>query len=247
MERPVVLITGASRGLGAALAREWARRDAGLILTARNLQPLSALAKELSRETDVLAGAIDVTDDFHMREFIGNAAVTFGRIDVLVNNASVLGGSPMPRLEDLTQSAFFEVMDVNVRAPLAIAQRVIPHMRAQSSGIIVNVTSDAAVNAYPGWGAYGTSKAALEHLSRILNAELEGSGIRTLILDPGNMDTQMHRDAEPGEDLSGMAKPEDVAPTFVDIVERARLAGEDTPIASKVAERYEVQSVGAGV
>ena len=241
MERPVVLITGASRGLGAALAREWARRGAGLLLTARNSGPLSALAKELSRDTDVLADAIDVTDDLRMREFIGNAAVTFGRIDVLVNNASLLGGSPMPRLEDLTQAAFFEVMDVNVRAPLTIAQRVIPHMRARGSGIIVNVTSDAAVNAYPGWGAYGTSKAALEHLSRILAAELEGSGIHTLILDPGNMDTQMHRDAEPGEDLSGMAKPEDVAPAFVDIVERARL------IPGEMVERYEVQTVGAGV
>src|SRR5690349_24178201 len=110
MERPVVLITGASRGLGAALARECARRGAGLILTARQREPLNALAKELSRETDVLADAIDATDDFRMAEFIDNAIVTFGRIDVLVNNASVLGGSPMPRLEDLTQAAFFEVM-----------------------------------------------------------------------------------------------------------------------------------------
>jgi NAD(P)-dependent dehydrogenase (short-subunit alcohol dehydrogenase family) len=240
MKRPVVLITGASRGLGAALAREWARRGAGLLLTARNAEPLHQIAKELSRQTDVLAEAIDVTDDFRMREFIRAAIVTFGHIDVVVNNASVLGGSPMPRLEDLTQAAFFEVMDVNVRAPLAIAQNVIPYMRAQGSGIIVNVTSDAAVNAYSGWGGYGTSKAALEHLSRILAAELEDSGINVLVADPGNMNTLMHQEAEPGEDLSGLPLPESVAPAFVDAVMSAMSSA--TPFA-----RYEVQAVGAGV
>ena len=240
MNEEVVFITGASRGLGAALAREWAARGARLLLTARTEAPLRALVDELSRSTDVLIGAIDVTDDHAMREFIGNAVVEFGRIDVLVNNASVLGGSPMPRLEDLTSSAFFEVMETNVRAPLAIAQRVIPHMRAQGGGTIVNVTSDAAVNAYPGWGAYGTSKAALEHLSRILAAELEGTGISVLAMDPGNMDTQMHRDAEPGEDLSGLPKPQAIAPGFIDLVTRSRSRGESFG-------RYEVQSIAAGV
>lgn len=236
MKSPVVLITGASRGLGAALAREWAKRGAGLLLTARNAEPLWAVAKELSRVTDVLAEPIDATDDVRMREFVRNAIATFGRIDVLVNNASVLGGSPMPRLEDLTQAAFFEVMDVNVRAPLAIAQSVIPSMRERGSGVIVNVTSDAAVNAYPGWGGYGTSKAALEHLSRILAAELDGTGINVLIVDPGNMNTRMHQDAEPGEDLSSLPSPESVAPAFVDIVTNAF-----------VSARYEVQALGVGV
>lgn len=236
MKHPVVLITGASRGLGAALAREWARRGAGLILTARNPEPLHEIAKELSAQTDVLADAIDATDDFRMRAFLANAKATFGHIDVVVNNASVLGGSPMPRLEDLTQAAFFEVMDVNVRAPLSIAQSVIPYMREQGSGVIVNVSSDAAVNAYPGWGGYGTSKAALEHLSRILAAELEETGISVLVLDPGNMNTKMHQDAEPGEDLSSLPLPESVAPAFIDIVTNARGAA-----------RYEVQLLGAGV
>jgi NAD(P)-dependent dehydrogenase (short-subunit alcohol dehydrogenase family) len=240
MTRPVVLITGASRGLGAALAREWARRGAGLLLTARTPEPLHEIAKELSLQTDVLAEPIDATDDVRTREFVRTGIATFGRIDVLVNNASVLGGSPMPQLEHLTQAAFFEVMDVNVRAPLAIAQNVIPHMRECGSGVIVNVTSDAAVNAYPGWGGYGTSKAALEHLSRILAAELDGSGIRVLVLDPGNMNTKMHQDAEPGEDLSGLPLPESVAPQFVEIVTSASQSG--TAFA-----RYEVQAVGAGV
>jgi NAD(P)-dependent dehydrogenase (short-subunit alcohol dehydrogenase family) len=240
MKRTVVLITGASRGLGAALAREWARRGAGLILTARGAEPLQQVAKELSRQTDVLADAIDVTDDFRMREFIVNAKATFGHIDVLVNNASVLGGSPMPRLEDLTQAAFFELMDVNVRAPLAIAQNVLPYMRAQGSGAIVNVTSDAAVNAYSGWGGYGTSKAALEQLSRILATELEDTGISVFVIDPGNMNTQMHRDAEPGEDLSALPSPESIAPAFVELV-TSTIAG------GKTYARYEVQAVGAGV
>jgi NAD(P)-dependent dehydrogenase (short-subunit alcohol dehydrogenase family) len=113
-------------------------------------------------------------------------------------------------------------------------------MQGRGSGAIVNVSSDAAVNAYPGWGAYGTSKAALEHLSRILAAELEGSGISVLVLDPGNMDTQMHRDAEPGEDLSSLPKPESVAPAFVDIVSEALSKRE--PFG-----RYEVQSIVARV
>jgi NAD(P)-dependent dehydrogenase (short-subunit alcohol dehydrogenase family) len=240
MNELVVLITGASRGLGSALAREWAARGARLLLTARNEEPLRALVDELTRRTDVLFGAIDVTDDNGMRDFIAKGAREFGGIDVLVNNASTLGGSPMPRLPELTPAAFFEVMDVNVRAPLAIAQRVLPHMHARGGGAIVNVSSDAAVNAYPGWGAYGTSKAALEQLSRILAAELAGSNVSVLVLDPGNMDTQMHREAEPGEDLSGLPKPEEVAASFVDTVMRSLSNHE--PFA-----RYEVQSIVAGV
>lgn len=240
MNDPVVMITGASRGLGEALAREWAARGARLLLTARGEAPLRALADELRGRTGVRIGAVDVTDDERMREFIGEALAEFGRIDVAVNNASVLGGSPMPRLEYLTPAAFFEVMEANVRAPLAVAQCVLPHMRAQGAGAIVNVTSDAALNAYPGWGAYGTSKAALEHLSRILAAELEGTGISVLAIDPGNMDTRMHREAEPGEDLSGLPKPEAIAPAFVDFV-MSRLS-KPAPFA-----RYGVQTVVAGV
>lgn len=240
MKEPVVLITGASRGLGAALAREWAARGARLLLTARSQDPLRGLVEELDPRAPVRIGALDTTDDSGMRAFIDGAVTEFGRIDVLINNASTLGGSPMPRLERLTPAAFFEVMETNVRAPLALAQCVIPRMRAQGGGVIVNVTSDAAVNAYPGWGAYGTSKAALEHLSRILAAELDGSGISVLVLDPGNMDTQMHREAEPGEDLSALPKPATVAPAFIDLVTQRLLKRE--PFA-----RYEVQNVAARV
>lgn len=223
-----------------ALAREFARRGCRLLLTARREPPLRALVDELSLTTDLLVAALDVTDERGMRAFAENGITQFGRIDVLVNNASVLGGSPMPRLEALTAAAFFEVMETNVRAPLALAQAVLPHMRARGSGAILNVTSDAAVNAYPGWGAYGISKAALEHLSAILAAELEGSGISVLTVDPGNMNTQMHRDAEPGEDLSSLPQPHAIAPAFVDFAVRAL----DLP---QAFARYEVQAVAAGI
>ncbi|HEY8312844.1 MAG TPA: SDR family oxidoreductase [Candidatus Baltobacteraceae bacterium] len=228
----VVLITGASQGLGAALARDYAKRGARLVLTARRPEALAELASELRAHTYVLAEAVDVSDDYRMAQLVERAQAEFGRIDVLINNASTLGGSPMPRLEQLTTSAFFELMDVNVRAPLSIAARVLPQMRARRDGVIVNVSSDAAVQAYAGWGGYGASKAALEHVSRVLAEELEGSGVRVVIADPGNMNTQMHRDAEPGEDLSHLPRPQDVAPILVELIERA-----DAPFA-----RYEVQA-----
>jgi NAD(P)-dependent dehydrogenase (short-subunit alcohol dehydrogenase family) len=237
MKNPVVLITGASRGLGAALALEWARRGAALMLTARGAEALKTVANEIAGCTDVFAEPVDVTDESAMRAFVETGLRTFGRVDVLVNNASTLAGSPMPKLENLGAAAFFELMEVNVRAPLSIAQIVLPQMRARGSGTIVNVTSDAAVNAYAGWGGYGTSKAALEHLSRILAEELTGTGVRVMVIDPGNMDTQMHRDAEPGEDLSSLPKPESVAPRFIDLVERER----------EPFSRHEAQHAAAGV
>ena len=237
MDKPVVFITGASAGFGRALAREWAARGARLLLTARSAERLFKVAEDLRRTTEVLAEAIDVCDDASNAAFVASAIERFGAIDVLVNNASTIGSSPMPRCENLGAAEFFELMEVNVRAPLAIAQHVIPHMRAAASGKIANVTSDAAVNAYAGWGGYGASKAALEHLSRILAAELEGSCISIVVLDPGNMNTQMHRDAEPAEDLSGLPSPDSVAPHAVDLIEGAALP----------YQRYEVQAVGAGV
>ncbi|MGZ3531083.1 MAG: SDR family NAD(P)-dependent oxidoreductase [Vulcanimicrobiaceae bacterium] len=234
METKAVLITGASQGLGAALAREFASRGARLVVTARRREPLDELARELRAYTYVIAEAVDAADDYRMGQVVKRAEREFGGIDVLINNASTLGGSPMPRLDELTTSAFFEVMDVNVRAPIAIAQRVLPRMRARGEGTIVNVSSDAAVNAYAGWGAYGASKAALEHVSRILAAELDGSGVRVIVADPGNMNTQMHRDAEPGEDLSSLPKADEVAPALVDLI----LAASTQRFA-----RYEVQAI----
>jgi NAD(P)-dependent dehydrogenase (short-subunit alcohol dehydrogenase family) len=214
----VALITGASRGLGREIARAYAERGARLVIAARGAEALEATAAELRERTDVVALAVDVSEEAERLVEAGLAA--FGRIDALVNNASELGPSPMPALADYPWRELERVLRVNVLAPLHLAQLVLPGMRERGAGVIINVSSDAGVEAYPGWGGYGASKAALEHLSRTLAAELEGSGVRLYTVDPGDMNTVMHRLAEPGEDLSGLPGPEVAAPAFVRLVEK---------------------------
>jgi NAD(P)-dependent dehydrogenase (short-subunit alcohol dehydrogenase family) len=211
------LITGGSRGLGLGVARLYAARGARLVLVARGEAALRSAAEELSARTAVLALAADVGED---AEGIARAALNrFGRVDVLVNNASDIGPSPMPALDAYPWDALLRVFRINAVAPLHLAQLLLPAMKARGEGVIINVTSDAGVQAYPGWGGYGASKAALEHLSRVLAAELEGGGVRVYVVDPGDMNTQMHRAAEPGVDLSHLPGPEVAAPAFVRLVE----------------------------
>jgi len=161
----------------------------------------------------------DISDAAHVRAVVEKTIQRFGRVDVLINNASVIGPSPMPQLADYPLETLDYVFHVNVLAPLHVIQRVLPAMRNQGAGLIINVSSDAGVEAYPGWGGYGASKAALELASRVLAAELASSGIRIYIVDPGDMNTQMHREAEPGVDLSHLTPPEDVARAFVYLIE----------------------------
>ncbi|HEV7213618.1 MAG TPA: SDR family oxidoreductase [Chloroflexota bacterium] len=215
----VILITGASRGLGLELARCFARRQYRLVLTARDDTPLQAAAAELRQLTDVVILAGDVADVAHNEALVARGLARFGRLDVLINNASTIGPSPMPALDAYPLADLAAVFQVNVIAPLHMAQLVLPDMRARGSGVIINVSSDAGVNAYPGWGGYGGSKAALEHVSRTLAAELEGSGVRVYAVDPGDMNTRMHQEAEPGEDLSHLPGPDVPAPAFVYLVE----------------------------
>ena len=217
----VALITGASRGLGREIARLLAQEGTRLILTARGAEPLQAVTDELRAHTEVVALPGDVGDPAHVERLVQLGLDHFGRIDVLVNNASTIGPSPMPTLAAYPLDALAEVFQVNTIAPLHLIQRVLPSMRAQRDGVIVNLTSDAAVQVYPTWGGYGASKAALEHLSRVLAAELEGTGIRVYAVDPGDMNTQMHREAEPGVNLSHLPGPEVSAPAIVRLVERA--------------------------
>jgi NAD(P)-dependent dehydrogenase (short-subunit alcohol dehydrogenase family) len=225
----VALITGASRGLGFEIAKAFGQRGGKLAIAARGRETLDQATRELREITDVVALPVDVSED--AERLVGAAIQTFGHIDVLVNNASELGPSPMPPLADYDWRDLERVLRVNILAPLHLTQLVLPGMRERGEGVIINVSSDAGVEAYPGWGGYGASKAALEHLSRTLGAECEGTGIRVYCVDPGDMNTEMHRLAEPGMDLSSLPGPEVSAPAFVYLVE-----GEPRPFARVKAQ-----------
>jgi NAD(P)-dependent dehydrogenase (short-subunit alcohol dehydrogenase family) len=197
---PLAIITGASRGLGLALAQALANRRWTLVLDARGAGDLQRAAVELSATTSVQALPGDVSDERHRRALVGAAG---GSIDLLVNNASVLGPSPQPALARYPLDALRRVYEVNVIAPLALAQQVTARM--PDGAKIINITSDAAVEPYAGWGGYGSSKAALEQLTAILGAETPAIGVYAV--DPGDMRTQMHQQAFPGEDISDRPPP----------------------------------------
>jgi len=215
-QHDVVLITGASKGLGLALARQLARKGHPLVINARREEELQRAAAELARDTEVLAVAGDVSEI--AEELAAKALSRFGRVDMLINNASELGPSPLLPLEEHPWQSLLRIYRVNVVAPLHLTQLLLPQMKARGRGAIINISSDAAVNAYPRWGGYGSSKAAVAHASRILAAELEGTGVRVFVLDPGDMNTEMHALAEPGVDLSHLKDPDDVAPAILEAV-----------------------------
>jgi len=222
LQGSVAMITGASKGLGLEVARLYAERGARLVMAARHPGPLERAASELREKTEVVSVAVDVSQD--AERLVEAALERFGRIDALVNNASELGPSPMPALESLGWQDMERILRVNVTAPQHLTQLILPQMRARGAGVIINVTSDAGVEAHAGWGGYGASKAALEHMSRVLAEEVAGSGVRVYVVDPGDMNTEMHRLAEPGVDLSGLPGPEAAAPAFVRLVEEETAA-----------------------
>jgi NAD(P)-dependent dehydrogenase (short-subunit alcohol dehydrogenase family) len=206
--QPAALVTGAGRGLGLALAGALLSSGWRVAVDARRTGHLAA----------ALPGAVvvpgDVTDSAH-RDALAEAVTGFGRLDLLVSNASDLGPSPLPRLADVPLPAVRRIYEVNVLAPLALTQMFLP-LLLRSRGIVLNISSDAAVEPYPGWGAYGSSKAALDQLTAVLAAEEPGLAVYSV--DPGDMRTEMHQAAFPGEDISDRPEPEAVVPALLRLI-----------------------------
>ena len=206
------ILTGASRGLGLVLARALAERGWRLVIDARGADELERARHGLAELTEVSALAGDVADEWHRNALVAAAG---GNIDLLVNNASVLGPSPLPAVAELSLAEFEQILSVNTLAPLGLIQPALARMPA--GGRIVNVTSDAAVEPYEGWAGYGAAKAALEQLTRVLAAERPD--LRVYAVDPGDMRTRLHQDAFPGEDISDRPLPEESVPGLLELIE----------------------------
>jgi NAD(P)-dependent dehydrogenase (short-subunit alcohol dehydrogenase family) len=213
----VALVTGGSRGLGRALTRGLTDRGWSVVIDARTAEDLAGVTGP-----GVVTVAGDVADADHRRRLV-EAAAALGGLDLLVNNASVLGPSPQSRLAEYPLGELRRVYEVNAVAPLGLVQVALPLLRRSPDGRIVNVTSDAAVEAYDGWGGYGSSKAALDQMSAVLAAEEDR--VRVWAVDPGDLRTRLHQEAFPGEDISDRPEPETVVPALLALVESARPSG----------------------
>ena len=228
---PVAIVTGASRGFGRALARSFALDGWNLVLDARRPLELETTRAELAAhgaEVIAIAGTVNSADH---RAALIESARHLGSLDLLVNNASTLGPSPLPSLETYGLQELRDVFEVNTLAPLALIQLALPLLE-RSRGKVVSLTSDASVEAYEGWGGYGSSKAALDHLHRVLAQEV--GEVHFYAFDPGDMRTEMHQAAFPGEDISDRPEPETVVPAF------RRLLDSDLP-----GGRYSASELGA--
>jgi len=211
--RPVAVVTGASQGLGLALAEALARDGWRLVIDARHPDRLEAAATRLAARTTVVAIPGDVADPVH-RAVLAGAAADLGPVALVVNNTSTLGASPLPSLSDIPAAVLQRIFEVNVIGPLFLLQALGPSLAPGAT--VVNITSDAGIEAYEGWGGYGASKAALEHASRVLAAERPD--LRVLVVDPGDMRTEMHQDAFPGEDISDRPGPEASVPGIIALI-----------------------------
>jgi NAD(P)-dependent dehydrogenase (short-subunit alcohol dehydrogenase family) len=216
----VAVITGASQGLGRAIAVRLAQQGWSLVIDARRADRLAEAVKELPDAVITTAIPGDISDPAH-RAALAAAAAQLGPVSLLVNNASTLGASPLPSLSEVTPEVWQRTYEVNVLAPLALFQQF--QSTLADGGTVVNITSDAGAQAYAGWGVYGSSKAALEHWSRVL-AE-EQPGLRVLVVDPGDMHTEMHQDAFPGDDISDRPSPDGSADAIVALVNGAQPSG----------------------
>lgn len=214
------IITGASRGLGEALAHELARRGAKVVLVARVKEDLDRVVQEIRQAGGEAHGLpADVGDKRSTYAIAGAAAALVGPIDLLIHNASTLGKVPLDLLLDTDCEDLEQVLAVNLVGPFRLTKAIAGSMALRGRGLIVHISSDAAVSAYPRWGAYGVSKAALDHLARTWAAELAGTGVRVLSVDPGEMRTKMHADAIPDADPASLADPADIAARVAAMIE----------------------------
>lgn len=225
----VAVVTGASRGLGLALTRALVAAGWVVVVDARNGDDLVAATSHLTGPGKAVAIAGDVTDPEHRQRLV-EAAAGLGSVRLIVNNASYLGPSPQPILADYPLDVLRRVYEVNAVAPLALIQILMPLM-VEAGGVIINVTSDAGVEGYAGWGGYGSSKAALEQLSRVLAAEQPQ--LRIYWVDPGDMNTQMQQEAFPDDDVSDRPLPEESVPGLLELAKGELPSG-----------RYQARSVG---
>jgi NAD(P)-dependent dehydrogenase (short-subunit alcohol dehydrogenase family) len=213
------LVTGASRGLGLALARRLAAAGSRVVLVARSEGPLLdavAAIRAAGGEAHAVVGDVAAREAIHA--IAGQAAALVGPIDVAIQNASTLGPTPLRLLLDTACEDLAAVLETNLLGPFRLGKILAGSMALRGRGVIVQISSDAAVEAYPRWGAYAVSKAALDHLGRVWAAELEGTGVRVIDVDPGEMDTVMHRDAMPEADPATLARPDDVAARIVAMI-----------------------------
>jgi NAD(P)-dependent dehydrogenase (short-subunit alcohol dehydrogenase family) len=217
----VAIVTGGSRGLGKALTEGLLARGWTVVTDARHAADLRALAGKMDSPDRLVTIVGDVTDEDHRRALV-DAAASRGRLDLVVNNAGGLGPSPLPHLADYPLDALAELFMVNTIAPLRLIQLALPLLRA-SGGAVIDITSDAGREGYEGWGGYGATKAALEQISNVL--AVEEPGVRIYWADPGDLRTQMHQDAFPGEDISDRPLPEVSVPGLIALVESERPSG----------------------
>ena len=230
MAGQVAVVTGASRGLGLALTSALVADGWSVVVDARSGDDLVAATSDLPGPGRVTAIPGDVSDPQHRQRLV-NAAAEQGQLRLIVNSASYLGPSPQPLLADYPLDTLRQVYEVNVVAPLALLQLLTPLM-AKEGGVIINITSDAGVEGYAGWGGYGSSKAALEQMSRVLAAEQPQ--LRIYWVDPGDMNTRMQQEAFPGEDVSDRPPPEESVPGLLELAKGERPSG-----------RYQARSVGS--
>ena len=215
-----VLVTGGSRGLGAALGEELAHRGARVVLAARGEAALAETVARIRRAGGEAHGLVaDVGSKDAVYPLVGAAAALVGPLDVLVHNASTLGPTPLRELSETECEDFASVLETNLLGPFRLTKAVVGSMVLRGHGLVVGISSDAGVEGYPGWGAYGVSKAALDHLLHTWAAELRDSGVRFLSVDPGEMDTAMHAEAMPEADRSSLRKPTEVAVRLADLIE----------------------------